>query len=68
MSYKKTNDGLQRSNSTKFRHYNNFIGEFQDNTIKQQFDLIERNFELKKNYGERDWLNKNKNEVPQSFN
>jgi len=29
--------------------------------------MIEKDFDLKKNYSDRDWLKKNKNEVPQSF-
>ena len=35
--------------------------------VKNVYKAIEENYETKKNYSEKDWMNKNTNEKPQSF-
>ena len=51
----------------KLRNFKQLIGDFDDDRIEELFKVVERNFDLKKIYSERDWLTKNRQEVPQSF-
>ena len=48
-------------------NYKRRIGKFDSKVQEQVFELIEQHFDLKKQYSERDWLNKNREEVPQTF-
>jgi uncharacterized coiled-coil DUF342 family protein len=43
------------------------VGKFESKVQEQVFELLEEHFQLKKSYSERDWLNKNREEVPQTF-
>jgi uncharacterized coiled-coil DUF342 family protein len=43
------------------------VGKFESKIQEQVFELIEQHFQLKKSYSERDWLNKNREEVPQTY-
>ena len=51
----------------KLRNYKQLIGDFDDARTEELFKVVERNFDLKKIYSERDWLTQNRQEVPQSF-
>ena len=43
--------------NVKLKNYPKLIGGFEDGDKSERlFRLIERSFELKKHYGERDWL------------
>ena len=49
------------------KNFKELIGSFEDKKEEQIFKLIEKKFELKRKYSERDWLTQNRNEVPQSY-
>ena len=51
----------------KLRGYNRLIGEFDDPILADMYRVVEKNFDLKKTYSNRDWLTQNRQEVPQSF-
>ena len=40
----------------KLRNYRHLIGQFDDPRLEDIYRVIEKNFELKKTYSERDWL------------
>ena len=63
-----TDNGDQRSHrSQHIKNFDKLIGQFTDETQLKMYQLIEKKFELKKYYSERDWLTQNRQEVPQSF-
>lgn len=54
--------------NVKLKNYNKLIGMFEEeDNAETVFRLIEKSFDLKKSYSERDWLTQNRQEVPQSF-
>lgn len=53
--------------SPSIRNYDKLIGPFQDAREFKMYSLIEKRFDPKRSYSERDWLTQNREEVPQSF-
>jgi len=55
----------QRSlRSLSLKNYEKLIGPFSDPKQAKMYSLIEKRFDLKKFYSERDWLTQNRQEVP----
>ena len=44
----------------KLRNYNYLIGDFEDNRLEDTFRVVEKHFDLKRIYSERDWLTQNR--------
>ena len=53
--------------SRRAQKFKKLVGAFESKVHEQIFEIIESQFELKKSYSERDWLNKNREEVPQTY-
>ena len=51
----------------KIKNFKDLIGEYNSGHEELVYKLIEKRFELKRTYSERDWLTQNRQEVPQSF-
>lgn len=51
----------------KIKNFSNLIGKFESAQEEEIYRVIERKFQLKQWYSERDWLTQNRQEVPQSF-
>lgn len=54
----------EEKGSRRQSNYKSLIGNFESRVDEQIFELIEQHFQLKKTYSDRDWLNKNREEVP----
>ena len=51
--------------NVKLKNYNKLIGEFDDgDKCERLYRIVEKGFDLKKCYSERDWLTQNRQEVP----
>ena len=51
----------------KLKNFNQLIGRFDSPDDAQVYKIIEKKFDLKQKYSERDWLTQNRQEVPQSY-
>ena len=51
--------------NVKLKNYAKLIGGFDDtDKTEQLYYMVEKSFDLKKCYSERDWLTQNRQEVP----
>ena len=51
--------------NVKLKNYNKLIGEFDEgDKCERLYRIVEKGFDLKKCYSERDWLTQNRQEVP----
>lgn len=57
----------QSYRSPSIRNYDKLIGPFTNAREAKMYSLIEKRFDPKRCYSERDWLTQNREEVPQSF-
>ena len=44
----------------KLRNYRDLMGEFADARQEETFKVVEKKFDLKKSYTDRDWLTQNR--------
>ena len=51
----------------KLKNFKQLIGKFPSEKEEHLYKIIEKKFDLKQKYTERDWLTQNRQEVPQSF-
>ena len=48
-------------------NYEKLVGQFDCPRQRKVFSLIEKHAEIKQKYSKKDWLNVNRDEIPQTF-